>query len=410
MQERGVQVENNNELEASIDRLNQEGVVVLEKNDPALGSLISTFVEKFKPIGKRMVLPVSAVLIAISAACSNPEDNKDIFYNNLDLPQKIAFVSDRDGNPEIYTMNPDGTDQQNLTNNSQDDFYSFNPWSPDGSHLVYMVDENGNLDIFLIDREGKNRRQLTDHPEDDIWPLWSPDGSKIGFVSDRDGNNEIYVMNADGTDLKNITNNPADEGVLGFTWSPDGTKIAYSSTRNLSRQLFVIDINGENETLIADTGSSSDHLLESYWSPDGTKIAFAILRTLVGNDVYVVNLDDKKFTRLNEFGRDGVNVRWSPDSKNLLFEYQHFSGCGKDIYSIEPDGSNPVNLTNSDDCNSFGTWSFDGDKIAFSSDRDGNDEIYSINSDGSNVTRLTNNSASDSLPSFSPVKKPSRAD
>ncbi len=74
---------------------------------------------------------------------------------------KIAFHSNRDGNWEIYTMNPDGSDQNRLTNNNYDD-------------------------------EG---------------PAWSPDGSKIVFTSNRDGNDEIYVMNPDGSGQTRITNN-----------------------------------------------------------------------------------------------------------------------------------------------------------------------------------------------------------
>ncbi|HDR3891062.1 TPA: PD40 domain-containing protein, partial [Bacillus cereus] len=69
------------------------------------------------------------------------------------LISKIAFVSNRDANPEIYVMNPDGSNQTRLTNN----------------------------------------------PAGDFEPSWSPDGQKITFTSNRDGNPEIYVMNADGS-------------------------------------------------------------------------------------------------------------------------------------------------------------------------------------------------------------------
>src|SRR2546423_10729471 len=72
---------------------------------------------------------------------------------------KIAFETDRDGNKEIYLMNPDGTGQVNISNNLADD----------------------------------------------ADPHWSPDGTKIAFDSTRDGNFEIYVMNANGTNQTRLT-------------------------------------------------------------------------------------------------------------------------------------------------------------------------------------------------------------
>jgi len=92
----------------------------------------------------------------------------------------IAFASDRDGNYEIYVMNPDGSGQKRLTNNSAADFA----------------------------------------------PSWSPDGKRIAFTSDRDGNGEIYLMNADGTGVRRLTNSPANDG--GPSWSPDGHGICDS--------------------------------------------------------------------------------------------------------------------------------------------------------------------------------------
>ena len=84
---------------------------------------------------------------------------------------KIAFVSERDGNEEIYTMNPDGTE-----------------------HV-----------------------RLTDNQASDIYPTWSPDGEKIAFCSNRDGNYEIYVMNADGTEEVNLTDNPETDRYPSYT-------------------------------------------------------------------------------------------------------------------------------------------------------------------------------------------------
>ena len=87
---------------------------------------------------------------------------------------KIAFASTRDGNSEIYTMNPDGSAQTDISNNAAND----------------------------------------------LAPAWSADGTQIAFVSNRDGNQEIYKMNADGSAQTRLTNNAASDRVP--AWTSDG--------------------------------------------------------------------------------------------------------------------------------------------------------------------------------------------
>jgi Tol biopolymer transport system component len=117
---------------------------------------------------------------------------------------QIAFMSDRDGNSEIYVMNADGTDPINLTNDADTD--SSPAWSPDGTKIAFWSSRNFFAQIFVMDADGTNPTNLTNNFGGDLLPDWSPDGSKIAFRSDRDGGAEIYVMNADGTSQTNLTN------------------------------------------------------------------------------------------------------------------------------------------------------------------------------------------------------------
>src|SRR5205823_12331282 len=93
---------------------------------------------------------------------------------------KIAFVSRPDGNSEIYLMNPDGSNQTNLTNNSANDFAP--AWSPDGAKIAFVTNRNGKAQLFVMNADGSNPVQLTF----DIFsypggPSWSPDGTRIAF-------------------------------------------------------------------------------------------------------------------------------------------------------------------------------------------------------------------------------------
>jgi WD40 repeat protein len=122
----------------------------------------------------------------------------------------IAFDSNRDGNLEIYSMNADGTNPTNLTNNTAADIRP--AFSPDGSKIAFQSGRDGNdYEIYSMNADGTNPTRLTNNPAFDAAPAFSPDGSKLAFQSHRDGNPEIYSMNADGTSPTRLTNNPANE-------------------------------------------------------------------------------------------------------------------------------------------------------------------------------------------------------
>ena len=256
---------------------------------------------------------------------------------------KLAFVSYRDGNNEIYIMNANGTGQTRLTN------------------------------IQSTDSE----------------PAWSPDGSKIAFRSDRDGNGEIYVMNADGSGQTRLTNNLKED--RGPAWSPDGSKIAFVSFRNASVGIYVMNADGTGQTPLTQYEDG-----EPAWSPDGSKIAFVSYAGL-GGHIYVMNADGTGKTRLTTNSEREEFPSWSPDGSKIAFEY-YFSPTNHEIYIINADGTGQIRFTNNSAIDSAPTWSPDGTRVAFSSMRDGNDEIYVINADGNGLTRLTNNGEGDGDP------------
>jgi Tol biopolymer transport system component len=120
---------------------------------------------------------------------------------------RIMFVSNRDGNYNLYVMKLDGSDLTRLTSHNASDF---NPrWSPDGSRIAFVSDRGGSLDIYVADSDGSDIIRLTDHPGQDTAPAWSPAGDRIVFQSDRAGHLDLWIMNADGTNLAQLTNDEA---------------------------------------------------------------------------------------------------------------------------------------------------------------------------------------------------------
>jgi Tol biopolymer transport system component len=323
-------------------------------------------------------------------------------------PGEISFLRGlpSGGNySEIYVMNPDGSGQVNLTKNPAIYYYAL-VWSPDGTRIAFVTDRDGNPDIYVMNADGSGMVNLSNNPAVDGEPAWSPDGSRIAFYSNRSGNGEIYVMNADGSGQVKLTNNPAAWNG-NPAWSPDGSKIAFSSGRDGNPEIYVMNADGSGQVNL--TNNPAYDGLGSYgygiaWSPDGSKIAFPSDRE--GNfKIYAMNADGSGVSRLTNGTLSDRSPIWSPDGTKIAFV--RVSGCRRcipprDIYVMNADGSGQVKLTNNPAPNDSPAWSPDGSRVAFFSGRDGNYEIYVMNADGSGAINLTNNPGSDVMPTWKP--------
>jgi Tol biopolymer transport system component len=268
---------------------------------------------------------------------------------------KIAFASDRDGNFEIYIMNPDGGGLFRVTNNPAEDTHP--TWSPDGTKLAFVSNRDGNKEIYVVNADGSGTTRLTNNTAEDFEPAWSPSTAtpKIAFVSHRDGNDEIYLMNADGTNQTNLTQNGADDDDP--AWSPSGTQLAFASNR------------------------------------DGDKF-----------EIYSMNADGTGQTRLTNNAFNDLAPTWSPGQ----ISFQTDRDMNDEIYRMNTNGAGQTRLTNNPAFDLDPARSSDGARLVFVSNRDGdaNLEIYAANPDGSNVVRLTNNPASDIDPAVQPLFTP----
>ena len=283
----------------------------------------------------------------------------------VDAQAQIAFSSNRNGNFEIYVMGVDGGHLQNLSNNPSSD--TTPSGSPDGERIAFMSTRDGHVhpiggypiyDIYVMDADGSNQQNLTSNPHYDTSPAWSPDGQRIAFASNMfalDGEKarlvfDICVMNADGGDPQRLTNNPHDD--RDPSWSPDGQRIVFSARReghvvhnlDITYEIYVMDADGQNKQRLTDNRNND---WEPSWSPDGQRIAFA---------------SDRK-----------------GDISNF------------DIYVMDADGGNQQKLTTHRAWDGSPSWSPDGQRIVFRSKRDGNWEIYVMDADGGNLLNLTNN-------------------
>ncbi len=139
---------------------------------------------------------------------------------------------------EIWIMNSDGTDQQQIPGLEGGGPY----FAPDGRIVFHLEPDPG--EIYIANMDGTNPIQLTHNNAEDWHPEISADGKRIAFMSNRDGNHEIYVMNTDGSDQKRLTFNEVDDWYP--SWSPDGSELIFSSNTDGERQVYKMNGNGSS--------------------------------------------------------------------------------------------------------------------------------------------------------------------
>ena len=309
-----------------------------------------------------LVVWVLAVLIL--GCGDDPVVNPDITPDeNIPLPGRIAFASDRDGDLEIYMINADGTSLVRLTESKGFDVpWS---WSPDGRKLAFVSDRSGSHNIYVMPVDGSEPIiQLTHDSEGAGTPSWSPDGRRIAFSSWRDGDGEIYVMDPDGTNIVQLTNSDADE--YAPSWSPDGQKITFAlqpeSIFDRDSEVFVMDANGNN------TRQLTDNDIFDYfpvWSPDGDTIVFTSISATNSwvkdntdtvyqrrnTNIYSMNADGSDIRQLTHDNISG-GISWSPDGQYMAFSYDsHNPYVKSDIYVMNANGSGRRALVDWEDSN-----------------------------------------------------------
>ena len=219
------------------------------------------------------------------------------------------------------------------------------------SHLIF-----DNFEIYVMDPNGGNRQNLSNHPVDDMDPDWSPDGTKIAFVSDRnDAAYQIYVMDADGENQFKLTDGP--DAKREPDWSPDGQQIAFT-VRDGINHFEVMDADGQNRVRY------EDQTMQPSWSPDGGQIAFVSWKD-EGNEIYVMDADGLRFERVTHDLAPKLNPSFSPDGGRIAYwgEEEGFYH----IYVVGLDGKNLKRLTHNEENHRGPTWSPDGEVIAYAS-------------------------------------------
>jgi TolB protein len=266
----------------------------------------------------------------------------------------IVFSSNRDGSYDLWLMRADGSDPLQLTSDPGDE--GFPSWSPDGERLAFVaLDDTNAEDIYVMNADGTDRQQLTHTDEHcEGTPSWSPDGQRILYAAGAcgaDNGSSIYVMDSNGGHPHKIVS-----GDVGWPdWSPDGRRIAYSAEDEKGMSaVWVSAADGTDRRRLAPPGIIG--ATESTWSPDGT-IAFV---TSSGSptsedpadwneDVFVMDDDGTNLRQItSSTSNDHWPPAWSPDGRRLLYTTQGDTTGDGELVVVDVDTLETTQLTDND--------------------------------------------------------------
>jgi tricorn protease len=273
--------------------------------------------------------------------------------------------------------------------------------SPDEKHVAFVV----HGEIFLMPIAGGKSTRLTDDPAFDHGIAWAPDGKSLIFASDRGGQEDLYLLEPDDAErpeltkahkfkTKRLTNTP--EAETGVSYSPDGKKVAYLQ----AGKLWTMNPDGTDQKLIVDKQQVFDY----DWSPDGKNFVYARMDGSFASDLYIipsVGGESKNVTRYATYNGD---VSWSSNGGKLAFVSQRRRAATMCVLSLQKPAVAGVAPSTEIDWDEIhmrvdeipgvtadeGAISPDGTKVAFrSTGSNAGEDLWVANANGSQVTRLT---------------------
>ncbi len=260
---------------------------------------------------------------------------------------RIAFISDRSGNKELYLAESDGYDSKRITNHGN---LVLNPdFSPLGRELIFTSYRQGNPDLYRKEIYTGREAQISHYKGLNIAGRYRHDGKELALTLSRDGNAEIYFIGLNGKIHKRVTKSWGID--VDPSWNPIGDQLAFVSDRQGNPNIFIADTLSSQVRRLTYAGRYN---ATPAWSADGQWIIFSRLEDGVFN-LFSIHPDGSDERQLTYGAGNKEHPRWSPDSRFVV--YSNDVSGKKVLYIMRADGSGQRRITDGSSNCSHPAWS-----------------------------------------------------
>ncbi|WP_286263998.1 TolB family protein [Thalassotalea atypica] len=276
------------------------------------------------------------------------------------LGEEVLYLSNADGDLELYVSDLTTGKTRQLTHNELDDNQA--SWSPDGQWIVYTGRVGGDLEIFLISSDGKKTQKLTHNEAGiDYSPQWSSNGDKVVYISQANNKHALKVFNIKKNQHSVLVESEFE--LMSPKWSPNDELISYVLVKGKVSHLQLANVVTKKQ--IALTSYQKEQQLSHSWSPNSEEIVFCARRDKV-IDLFSINITTNKEKQLTDLFTLDTEPAFSPDGSQLLFLSARNDKVRRQLFvgnkSLEKiDAITPKNTEVLDP-----SWSNSGDQVTFS--------------------------------------------
>lgn len=298
----------------------------------------------------RVARTAAAFAVALSMGCGGSSGRK--ILNPTPAPPtpltraKIAFLSGRDGQPDLYLLDPVDSTVTRVTNDAALEQYPV--ISPDSSWIAFMEMVDTHFDVFVVGVDGSNLKNLTnDATSNNGPPRWSADGSKIYFTKGQ-------IAAPHSTDIYEIGRNGGAEAPV----TRDGATILLDARRDGGA---LLAMRGDGLWTMKPDGSSQALIdtiavFAAEFSPTGTRIAYGATSISGAKDIYVMNANATGRVNVTNGSFDGSwSPTWSPDESRIVFQGAD-NGQPAELRIIKTDGTGLLPVTTGPSSNGEPYW------------------------------------------------------
>ncbi len=274
----------------------------------------------------------------------------------------IYLSSDRDGNNyQIYRVDIDGYSNPVCLTDLAGRVNFYPAVSPDGLLIAFQSGSGGygsDCEIYIMNADGSNLQQLTDNSGHDGYPNFSPDGTKIVFEAwDVSNYPEVFTMNIDGSERTQLTNEPGAFWQSAPIYNPSGTKIYFSAGFNADNHYVMMDLDGTNWVDITEPNDFGFSDWGLRFNEDGSEIIFRTANWVGYNngcDIIIAGADGSNWNRITNSadGKYYSEPAFSLDGESIYYSFYWPNGTGKySLHKMNIDGTGDEQISN---CSAMG--------------------------------------------------------